>query len=56
VPWSQRAREADLSQGSIIDIVYRLRENPHPTYGGLELELIDLAVPPNCTSIGPASK
>ena len=26
-----------------IDLVFRLRENTHPQYGGLELELIDLS-------------
>jgi single-stranded-DNA-specific exonuclease len=55
-PWNERALDAGLDRGSVIDIVYRLRENLHPTYGGLELELIDLAVPRNPISKGSASK
>ena len=43
-PWSERVREADLQRGSVVSIVYRLRENQHPTYGGLELDMIDLQV------------
>ena len=43
VSWAERATRNGLVAGSTIDIVYRLRENQHPIYGGLELELIDLA-------------
>jgi single-stranded-DNA-specific exonuclease len=34
-----------LTQGSLIDIAYRIRENDHPQYGGLEVEIagIELA-------------
>ena len=42
--WSERAAEINLAAGSTIDIVYRLRENLHPIFGGLELEMIDLAM------------
>ena len=42
--WPERVAANNLSAGSSIDIVYRLRENQHPTFGGLELELIDLEV------------
>jgi single-stranded-DNA-specific exonuclease len=40
--WADRSSENQLTAGSRIDIVYRLRENLHPIYGGIELELIDL--------------
>ena len=40
--WADRASKCGLAAGSTIDIVYRLRENQHPIYGGLELDLIDL--------------
>jgi single-stranded-DNA-specific exonuclease len=42
-PWPERVAQDNLTRGSVIDILYRLRLNQHPTYGGLELEVIDLA-------------
>jgi single-stranded-DNA-specific exonuclease len=40
-----RAAELGLTQGSLIDLAYRIRENDHPEYGGLEVEIagIELA-------------
>jgi single-stranded-DNA-specific exonuclease len=47
IGWDQAARAAALSltQGSLIDLAYRIRENQHPEYGGLEAEIagIELA-------------
>jgi single-stranded-DNA-specific exonuclease len=47
VGWHMAARAAQLglSQGSLIDLAYRIRENEHPEYGGLEAEIagIELA-------------
>ena len=40
--WSQRMRELDICDGSMVDVAYRLRHNEHPEYGGLELEIVDL--------------
>lgn len=34
-----RASELGLTQGSRIDVAYRIRENDHPEFGGLEIEL-----------------
>lgn len=31
-----------VDQGTRVDIVFRVRENEHPEFGGLELELVDL--------------
>jgi single-stranded-DNA-specific exonuclease len=42
-PWPERLAQDNLTRGSVIDILYRLRRNQHPTYGGLELEVVDLA-------------
>ena len=42
-PWASRWEALDLQPGSQLDAVYRLRNNPHPNYGGIELELLDLA-------------
>ncbi len=47
VGWDMAARAAALSltKGSLIDLAYRIRENDHPEYGGLEVEIagIELA-------------
>ena len=34
-----RAVELGLSEGSRIDLAYRIRENDHPDYGGIEVEI-----------------
>ncbi len=34
-----RAAALGLAQGSLIDVAYRIRENDHPQYGGLEVEI-----------------
>ncbi len=45
VGWNLGARVRDLQLGadSVVDLAWRLRENDHPTYGGLELEIAGLA-------------
>jgi single-stranded-DNA-specific exonuclease len=37
-----RAQQLNLQQGTIIDLAYRIRENDHPQYGGLQLEIAGL--------------
>jgi single-stranded-DNA-specific exonuclease len=41
VGWDLAGRVAalKLAQGSLIDIAYRIRENDHPQYGGIEVEI-----------------
>ena len=39
---AERAMELRLEQGSLIDVAYRIRENDHPDFGGLEIEMKDL--------------
>ena len=41
VGWNLAARSAalELKQGSLIDLAYRIRENTHPDFGGLEVEI-----------------
>ena len=34
-----RAAELGLSEGSRIDLAYRIRENDHPDFGGIEVEI-----------------
>jgi single-stranded-DNA-specific exonuclease len=42
VDWPSRCAEMDLQQGSLLDIVYRLKAKSNPQFPGLELEVIDL--------------
>ncbi len=44
VGWNlaERAAQLRLEQGSLIDIAYRIRENDHPDFGGLEIEIVGL--------------
>ena len=37
-----RAAELGLREGSLIDIAYRVRENDHAQYGGLEVEIVGM--------------
>ena len=37
-----RAAELALTAGSLIDVAYRIRENDHPDFGGLEIEVCGL--------------
>jgi single-stranded-DNA-specific exonuclease len=40
--WAERVAELGVSEGSMLDIAYRLRYNDHADYGGVELEIEDL--------------
>jgi single-stranded-DNA-specific exonuclease len=40
--WAERVESLGLTAGSSIDLAFRLRENEHPDFGGLELEIADL--------------
>jgi len=44
VGWNlaERAMELRLEPGSRIDLAYRIRENDHPDFGGLEIEILGL--------------
>jgi single-stranded-DNA-specific exonuclease len=41
------AHELDLEQESVIDIAYRIRENDHPQYGGLQIEIAGMKLSAN---------
>jgi single-stranded-DNA-specific exonuclease len=47
VGWDLAARVAELAlkAGSLIDLVYRIRENDHPEFGGLEVEIAGIRIP-----------
>ncbi|GGG91157.1 single-stranded-DNA-specific exonuclease RecJ [Silvibacterium dinghuense] len=40
--WAARVTAMGLTVGSRVDVAYRMRENEHPEFGGLELEIADL--------------
>jgi single-stranded-DNA-specific exonuclease len=40
--FAERAMQLQLEHGSLIDLAYRIRENDHPDYGGLEVEILGL--------------
>ncbi len=37
--WAGRCIALELALGSIVDVAYRIRENDHPEYGGIEIEI-----------------
>ncbi len=47
IGWDMAARAAELEliKGSRVDIAYRVRENLHPDFGGLEAELAGIGLP-----------
>jgi len=44
VGWNlaERAAQLRLAEGSLIDLAYRIRENDHPDFGGLEIEIMGM--------------
>ncbi len=40
--WAEKIRALALAPGEPVDVVYRLRDNEHQDFGGLELEIVDL--------------
>jgi single-stranded-DNA-specific exonuclease len=47
VGWNlaEHAMELRLEPGSRIDVAYRIRENDHPEFGGLEIEILGMRPP-----------
>ena len=43
--WAGRCIALELAAGSVIDVAYRIRENDHPDYGGIEIEIAGLQCP-----------
>ena len=37
--WAERVQQMELDEGSVVHLAYKLRENEHPEFGGLELEI-----------------
>jgi single-stranded-DNA-specific exonuclease len=37
--WAGRCMDLQLCQGSMIDLAYKIRENEHPDFGGIEVEI-----------------
>jgi single-stranded-DNA-specific exonuclease len=40
--WAARCLDMQIGQGHWVDIAYRIRENDHPQYGGIEIEIAGL--------------
>ena len=39
---AEQVMELRLEEGSLVDVAYRIRENDHPDFGGLEIEMVDV--------------
>jgi single-stranded-DNA-specific exonuclease len=40
--WAGRCTTLALTAGSLVDVAYRIRENDHPDFGGIEIEIAGL--------------
>ena len=40
--WAERVQQMEIQEGSVVHLAYKLRENEHPEFGGLELEIAGL--------------
>ncbi|UWZ82992.1 single-stranded-DNA-specific exonuclease RecJ [Occallatibacter riparius] len=40
--WAERCLQMQLVAGSQVDVAYRIRENDHPQYGGVEIEAVGI--------------
>ncbi|MFZ0663799.1 MAG: single-stranded-DNA-specific exonuclease RecJ [Acidobacteriaceae bacterium] len=40
--FAEKLQPLQLAQNTRIDLAYKIRKNDHPTFGGLELEIVDL--------------
>jgi single-stranded-DNA-specific exonuclease len=43
--WAARCAAHGLKQGSVIDLAYKIRENDHPDFGGIEVEIAGIELP-----------
>ncbi|HEX8812799.1 MAG TPA: DHHA1 domain-containing protein, partial [Terracidiphilus sp.] len=43
--WAARSAAHGLKQGSVIDLAYKIRENDHPDFGGIEVEIAGIELP-----------
>ncbi|MGI4756281.1 MAG: single-stranded-DNA-specific exonuclease RecJ [Janthinobacterium lividum] len=44
VLWRERLSDLGVTTGCLVDVVFRVRENRHPQFGGTEMELCDLQI------------
>ena len=42
--WVARCMDMQLCEGSLIDLAYRIRENDHPDFGGIEVEIAGVRI------------
>ncbi|MEZ2346056.1 single-stranded-DNA-specific exonuclease RecJ [Terriglobus sp. RCC_193] len=48
--WPERIADMGIVLGSHVDVAYRVRENRHPQFGGVEMELCDLRLTSSSTT------
>jgi single-stranded-DNA-specific exonuclease len=53
---SRRAQQLNLQPGSVIDLAYCIRENDHPQYGGLQIEIAGIKLVQNLVTKEPLAK
>ena len=42
--WAARCMDLQLCEGSLVDVAYRVRENDHPDFGGIEIEIAGVRI------------
>ncbi|KAA6461023.1 single-stranded-DNA-specific exonuclease RecJ [Acidobacteria bacterium AB60] len=40
--WAGRCTALEIAAGTVVDVAYRIRENDHPDFGGIEIEIAGL--------------
>lgn len=53
VLWPERLRQLGIAAGSAVDVVCRVRENKHPQFGGVEMELCDMRISGSVEGVQP---
>jgi single-stranded-DNA-specific exonuclease len=48
--WAARCMDLRLCEGSRVDLAYRIRENDHPDFGGIEVEIAGIRPAEDCAS------
>jgi single-stranded-DNA-specific exonuclease len=42
--WASRIQALDLKEDAVVHVAYKLKQNEHPEFGGLELEIADIVL------------
>jgi single-stranded-DNA-specific exonuclease len=54
VGWDMAARVSELGirEGTLIDVAYKIRENDHPEYGGIEIQMVGVRLASHAADAG----